>query len=78
MEDEANQFSERILIPENRREELMDLKPRRESIIRFAVSIGVSAGIIVGQLQHYNIIGHSQMNGLKRRFDWQQIASLVN
>jgi HTH-type transcriptional regulator / antitoxin HigA len=77
-EDEANQFSERILIPQNRREELMDLKPRRESIIRFAVSIGVSAGSIVGQLPHYNVIEHSQMNWLKRRFDWQQIASLVN
>jgi HTH-type transcriptional regulator/antitoxin HigA len=36
MENEANAFSERVLIPQSRREELMDLEPRRESIIRFA------------------------------------------
>jgi HTH-type transcriptional regulator / antitoxin HigA len=78
MEEEANEFSARILIPEDRREELMDLKPQRESIIRFAVSIGVSAGVVVGQLQHHNIIERNQMNGLKRRFNWQQIASSVS
>jgi HTH-type transcriptional regulator / antitoxin HigA len=78
MEDEANGFSERILIPDDRRDELMDLKPQRDSIIRFAVSIGVSAGVVVGQLQHHNIIERSQMNGLKRRFNWQQIASSVS
>jgi HTH-type transcriptional regulator/antitoxin HigA len=77
MEDEANEFSERVLIPENRREELMDLSPGRESIIRFAYSIGVSAGIVVGQLQHRKVIGPQQMNFLKRRFDWQEIQSAI-
>jgi Zn-dependent peptidase ImmA (M78 family)/plasmid maintenance system antidote protein VapI len=77
MEEEANDFSERVLIPENRRDELMDLKPERESIIRFAYSAGVSAGIVVGQLQHHNVIRQNQMNFLKRRFDWQQIESAV-
>jgi HTH-type transcriptional regulator / antitoxin HigA len=78
MEDEANRFSERILIPEDRHEELMDLKPQRESIICFAVSVGVSAGVVVGQLQHRNIIERNQMNGLKSRFNWQEIASWVS
>jgi HTH-type transcriptional regulator / antitoxin HigA len=73
MEREANKFSEQILVPQNRREELMDLEPRRERIIKFAYSIGVSAGIVVGQLQHHKVIGQHQMNYLKRRFDWQQI-----
>lgn len=77
MEKEANEFSERVLIPQNRRDELMDLVPRRESIIRFAYSVGVSAGVIVGQLQHHNVIKRNQMNFLKRRFDWQQIESAV-
>jgi HTH-type transcriptional regulator/antitoxin HigA len=77
MEKEANEFSERVLIPQSRRDELMDLEPRRESIIRFAYSVGVSAGIIVGQLQHHKVIGQNQMNFLKRRFDWQQIESAV-
>ena len=55
MEEQANGFSERVLIPECRQEELLDLKPSRENIIRFAYSVGVSAGIIVGQLQHRKV-----------------------
>jgi Zn-dependent peptidase ImmA (M78 family) len=77
MEKEANDFSERALIPESRRDELMDLKAARESIIRFAYSVGVSAGIVVGQLQHHKIIGPNQMNFLKRRFNRQQIEAAV-
>lgn len=77
MEREANEFSERVLIPANRRDELMDLNPSRENIIRFAYSVGVSAGVVVGQLQHKKIITHNQMNFLKRRFDWQQIESVI-
>ena len=73
MEREANEFAERVLIPENRRDELMDMKPRRDNIIRFAYSIGVSPGVVVGQMQHYNIINRNQMNYLKRRFFWEQI-----
>lgn len=78
MEKEANDFSERLLIPDNRREELLDLRPSRESIIRFAYSVGISAGIVVGQLQHHGIIKPNQMNFLKRRFDWKQIKAVVN
>jgi HTH-type transcriptional regulator/antitoxin HigA len=77
MEKEANTFSARVLIPEHRREELMDLKPNRESIIRFAYSVGVSAGVIVGQLQHHKVIKQNQLNFLKRRFDWPQIESAL-
>lgn len=76
METEANEFSERVLIPLERQEQLADLKPNRDSIIRFAYSVGVSPGIVVGQMQHYNLIKRSQMNFLKRRFDWQNIAGV--
>ena len=78
MEREANEFSEHVLVPQSRREELMDLEPRRESIIRFAYSVGVSAGIVVGQLQHHKVIGPNQMNFLKRRFNWKQIKSALS
>lgn len=77
METEANELAERVLIPESRRDELMDLRPRRESIIRFAYSVGVSAGIVVGQLQHYEVIRPNQMNYLKRKFDWEQIEAAL-
>lgn len=75
MEEQANEFSERVLIPENRRDELMDLRPGRDSIIRFAYSVGVSPGIVVGQMQHRKVINRNQMNFLKRRFRWEQIEA---
>jgi HTH-type transcriptional regulator / antitoxin HigA len=77
MEREANEFSANILVPEIKRDDLMDLPPRRENIIRFAYSIGVSPGIVVGQMQHLGVIKNSQMNYLKRRFDWTQISALL-
>jgi Zn-dependent peptidase ImmA (M78 family)/plasmid maintenance system antidote protein VapI len=76
-EKEANEFSERALIPEDRRDELLDLKPAKENIIRFAYSVGVCAGIVVGQLQHHKVIKPDKMNFLKRRFDWRQIQAAI-
>src|SRR6266404_3224550 len=52
LEAEANEFAADALIPPSRRDELLDLPPRSKQIIRFAYSVGVSAGIVVGQLQH--------------------------
>jgi HTH-type transcriptional regulator / antitoxin HigA len=74
---EANAFSAGVLVPIEKVGELMNLRPRSQDVIRFAVSIGVSPGIIVGQLQHFGVIGPSQLNRLKRRYDWEQIARAV-
>jgi plasmid maintenance system antidote protein VapI len=74
-EEEANRFSADVLIPPNRRDEMMDLQPRRDPIIRFAYSVGVAPGIVVGQLQHGQVLKQSQLNFLKRRFDWEQIGA---
>lgn len=74
-EKEANDFSASVLIPPARRDELLDLKPRKEDVIRFALSIGVSPGIVVGQMQHSKAIKSSQLNFLKRRFNWDQIST---
>jgi HTH-type transcriptional regulator/antitoxin HigA len=78
-EREANEFSTSVLIPRERKNELLDLKPRTERVIRFALSIGVSPGIVVGQMQHNRVIKPSQLNFLKRRFAWDQLsAALAN
>lgn len=77
-EAEANSFSAEVLIPSNRCEEMMDLRPRRDPIIRFAYSVGVAPGIVVGQLQHRQLLRRSQLNFLKRRFDWDQIRAAVD
>lgn len=76
-EEEANTFAAGVLVPSDRLEELMILSPRMEPVIRFALSIGVSPGIVVGQMQHRRVVGPHQLNRLKRRYDWQQIMSAI-
>ena len=67
-EIEANRFSASTLVPPERQAEMMALRARTDSIVRFAVSIGVSPGIVVGQMQHSKVIGPDQLNFLKRRY----------
>ncbi len=70
-EQEANEFAERTLVPPEFRLALLDLPADSRKVIRFARRIGVSPGIVVGQLQHYKRIRHNQLNRLKRRFRWE-------
>jgi Zn-dependent peptidase ImmA (M78 family) len=70
-EVEANAFAERVLIPEDFQHELATLQLRTQSILRFSVRIGTSSGVVVGQLQHAGRLHRSQMNHLKRRYDWR-------
>jgi HTH-type transcriptional regulator / antitoxin HigA len=74
-EKEANAFAESVLVPPTRHEEMLALRPRMEAIVRFAVSVGVAPGIIVGQLQHAGAVKRNQLNFLKRRYDWTEIES---
>ena len=74
-EVEANDFAAGVLVPIDRRDELAALQPRTESVVRFAVSVGVSRGVVVGQLQHLGIIGREQLNFLKRRYSPDQVAA---
>ncbi len=74
-ERQANEFAAGVLIPLDRRDELAALSPRTENVVRFAVSIGVSRGIVVGQLQHLGIIGHGKLNSLKRRYKPEEISA---
>ncbi len=76
-EKEANAFAAGLLIPAARREELLELAPRMKDVVRFAVSIGIAPGIVVGQLQHLSIIGRNQLNSLKRRYTWEQICAAL-
>ncbi len=71
-EQEANDFAERTLVPPNFHRALLDLPADSRKVIRFARRIGVSPGIVVGQLQHYKRIKHNQLNRLKRRFKWEE------
>jgi plasmid maintenance system antidote protein VapI len=70
-EIEANEFASEILIPAQHRPELLRLRQNKFEIVRFARRIGVSPGIVVGQLQHYGKIKPNYFNGLKRRYKWE-------
>jgi HTH-type transcriptional regulator / antitoxin HigA len=69
-EQEANVFAANILIPPQCQEEMLRLPVNGIAVVRFAKHVGVSPGIVVGQLQHRGRIGHRQLNNLKRRYKW--------
>jgi HTH-type transcriptional regulator / antitoxin HigA len=69
-EDEASAFAERILVPPEWRDRMLALGSNSREVIRFARRLGISPGIVVGQLQHYGRVKRSHLNGLKRRFIW--------
>lgn len=76
-EIEANTFAEMTLIPEDHQPELATLRLGTEAITRFAVRVGVSSGVVVGQLQHAGRLQRNQMNHLKRRYDWADLDELT-
>ncbi len=77
-ECEANDFASRCIIPESRVVEFYQLRPDRDSVVRFSVSVGVSPGLIVGQMQHRGIIRREEMNYLKRHWKWQNLVPLMD
>ena len=69
-EQQANDFAARMLVPEEFRQELIRLPSEARKVIRFARKVGVSPGIVVGQLQHHGRVRRDHLNRLKRRFRW--------
>lgn len=69
-ENEANEFASNFLIPPEYREAMFSLAPDAFAIARFAKQLGVSAGIVVGQLQHFGKLPRNHFNNLKARYEW--------
>ena len=70
-EERANRFAANFLIPTSDATQLPFLKSKA-AVRRFAESIGIAPGIVVGRLQKEGLIPYTHMNDLKRRFDWKQ------
>jgi Zn-dependent peptidase ImmA (M78 family) len=68
-EKQANTFARNYLIPVNRALELADLR-KADAVRRFANSIAIAPGIVVGRLQHDKLIPYSYLNHLKQNFEW--------
>jgi HTH-type transcriptional regulator/antitoxin HigA len=75
-ESEANDFAVRTLIPADEEAEMLRLPANSQAVIRFATRIGIGAGIVVGQLQHRGQLRPNYLNGLKRRFEWEETSAI--
>lgn len=75
-EAEADAFAANALIPKEHVADLMKLPPNLKTIIAFARRVGVSPGIIVGQLQHLGRVRRDRLNGLKRRYSWADVSTV--
>jgi addiction module HigA family antidote len=70
-ESEANQFSSDTLVPPSELSEFLRKKEfTSETIYAFAERIGVGPGIVVGRLQHDNILKSHQGNAFKQTLKW--------
>ncbi len=69
-EDEANAFAANVLIPPELQAEMLRLPLNGRAVMRFVRKVGISPGIVVGQLQHYGCFRRNQLNNLKRRYTW--------
>ena len=68
-EDQANIFAANTLIPPQDYQSFVHRGQFSEnSVRRFADTIGVDPGIVVGRLQNDRIILHSQMNSMKKQY----------
>jgi plasmid maintenance system antidote protein VapI len=76
-ENEANAFSSSFLIPKDHLHELKAIYNDHKKIMRFAKNLGISPGIVVGQLQHIKLIPHNRYNNLKVRYSWADGKSLA-
>lgn len=77
-EHEANEFSSRMIVPAKLVEEFERLPPNKNKVLRFSAKVDVSAGLLVGQMQHQKMIRPDQMNYLKRHWNWDDLAEVLD
>ncbi|WP_339616904.1 ImmA/IrrE family metallo-endopeptidase [uncultured Gilvimarinus sp.] len=71
IEKEADNYSENVLIPKEHQDELKTLRANDlRKIVKFSKKLGISKGIVVGQLQHRGILKKNYLNKLKVRYSW--------
>ena len=73
-ENEANVFARDCLIPEAPLSQFLasGATPTLWQIKRFADTIGIAPGIVVGRLQHDGVLSRSWGNGLKVSYKWNE------
>lgn len=71
-EQKADRFARDLLIPSAAFREFVNSGLYRDpgAVRAFAAQLGISAAIVVGRLQHEELLPFSRMNNLRRRFDF--------
>jgi hypothetical protein len=70
-EEKADRFARDFLIPSADYYAFVNGGTFNTSTVRaFGERLGIAPGIVVGRLQHDDLIGPSQLNGLKRSVRW--------
>ncbi|WMR31051.1 ImmA/IrrE family metallo-endopeptidase [Metapseudomonas otitidis] len=72
-EAEANDYASNVLIPEVHRCEFFELEPSYKNILKFSRKLGVSPGVVLGQLQYFERVKMSHFNKLKVRYSWDEL-----
>lgn len=76
LEVEANRFAAQALIDNHAFDAFAATRPfSRERVAAFASAQGVAPGIVVGRLQHEQLIPYSHLNDLKQRLAWTRPAA---
>lgn len=70
VEDEANRFAQNVLVPEHHNIKRSRWLSHRD-VVRRAHELGISPGVLVGQLQHDGTLSYDTLNSLKRRYKWR-------
>jgi HTH-type transcriptional regulator/antitoxin HigA len=70
-EDAADRWAEEVLVGRERFARFKAMHPRSEVQVKeFAAGANLHPGIVVGMLQHAQIIPFSNLNKLKEKFQW--------
>ena len=70
IEEEANRWAARTLVPPREWGRFVATSPRRKLAVQaFADQQGIAPGIVVGMLQHEGVIPWSHLNGLKVKLE---------
>ncbi|MDF2117649.1 ImmA/IrrE family metallo-endopeptidase [Roseiarcaceae bacterium H3SJ34-1] len=70
-EAEADAFAQEALVPSDIRKDILNGRVAPSKVIAAAKASGVTAGIIVGQLEKTGALPHGKMGFLKRRYRWE-------
>ena len=74
-EREANAFAEELVVPKKMQPELTGLPNRKKEIVSFAKRVGVSPGLILGQMQFKGLAPFSRSSRLQRTWTWNDIEA---